>query len=88
MYVLLKETGDETTVVAVSESVNLLRQKLVKEAKRILHDYLDPEDAYDMKLKKKLYASLNNLADATSWCDGDEVDPLTLRIEKAPLLKA
>lgn len=87
MYVLIKQVGEETSVVAVSESVNLLRQKLVNEAKRILSDYLDANDPYDKKRKKELFASLNNIADARHWCDGDELDPLSFSIEKVPLLK-
>lgn len=87
MYVLIKQCGDEINVVAVSESKNLLRQKLVREAKRILRDYLDPDDPYDRKKKDELFRSLNEIGDKTEWDDGDEEDILSFWIEKAPLLK-
>lgn len=87
MYVLIKQCCDDISVVAVSESKNLLRQKLVREAKRILRDYLDPDDPYDRKKKDELFHSLNEIGDKTEWDDGDEEDLLSFRIEKAPLLK-
>ncbi len=87
MYVLIKQCGDDTSVVAVSESKTLLRQKLVREAKRILRDYLNPSDPYDRKKKDELFRSLNNIGDATQWDDGEEGYILSFKIEKAPLLK-
>lgn len=87
MYVLIKQCGDDISVVAVSESKNLLRQKLVREAKRILRDYLDPDDPYDRKKKDELFRSLNEIGDKTEWDDGDEGDILSFWIEKAPLIK-
>lgn len=87
MYVLIKQCGDDISVVAVSESKNLLRQKLVREAKRILRDYLDPDDPYDRKKKDELFRSLNEIGDKTEWDDGEEGYILSFRIEKAPLFK-
>ena len=87
MYILIKQLGEETSILAVSESKELLREKLIKEAKRILSSYLNPADETDRKKKKELFNSLNSLTDATSWTDGDPLSPLTFTISQVPVLK-
>ena len=87
MYILIKQLGEETTILAGSENKKLLREKLIKEAKRILSSYLNPADEADKKKKKELFHSLNNLTDATSWTDGDPLSPLTFTISRVPVLK-
>ena len=87
MYILIKQLGEETTILAGSENKKLLREKLIKEAKRILSSYLNPADETDRKKKKELFHSLNNLTNATSWTDGDPLSPLTFTISRVPVLK-
>ena len=87
MYTLIKQLGEDTSILAVSESKELLRKKLAREAKRILSSYLNPADEADKKKKKELFHSLNNLGSADSWTDGDTLDPLIFTISRAPVLK-
>lgn len=87
MYILIKKLGEETSILAASESKELLREKLIKEAKRILSSYLNPADETDKKKKEELFHSLNNLTDATNWTDGDPLSPLTFTISRVPVLK-
>ena len=87
MYILIKQLCEETSILAVSENKELLREKLIKEAKRILSSYLNSADEADKKKKKELFHSLNNLTDATSWTDGDPLSPLTFTISRVPVLK-
>lgn len=87
MYILIKKLGEETSILAASENKELLREKLIKEAKRILSSYLNPADETDKKKKEELFHSLNNLTDVTSWTDGDPLSPLTFTISQVPVLK-
>lgn len=87
MYVLTKTLRQDTTVLAASENKNILRQELVKSAKKLINSYLNMADESDRKKKKELFDSLNNIADATYWCDNDPLCPLSFNIERVPFLK-
>lgn len=87
-YVLTKTLDGATTIVAVSGSKNILREKLIRDAKRIVRKYYDADDEFSRKRKTELFRSLNNICDATHWDDGEENYLLSFDIEEVPLLTA
>ena len=94
MYALLKYTGDgrdlDVTVVAVSDSVDVLREELRKNARHVISIYFEDSrnDDYEREMKKELLRSLDEFKEGNSWVwsDGSEQDPLSYEIVKAPFI--
>ena len=90
MYALIKQVGDDATVVAVSESKELLRKRLDREARRILKIYYyDSTDPWGQQILAELLSSLDTLKKTKKdeWGDGDTEDPLQFQIVRVPVIK-
>jgi len=88
MYALLKKTGGDASVVAVSKSKDRLRNILKKDAARIIREYFYDCDGDEATQKRKafLLQSLRELGDGHHWDDGEESYLLEYDIVKTRLL--
>ena len=87
MWILITTVDKETRAIAVSKDKDLLRKKLVKDARKYIKDYYfnSYSDEYGRNVGNALLNTLKGFSE-DYWEDGDEECPVTYRIMEAPVI--